>query len=218
MALLWNGYLYLLTVPEGLENVSRKARRIAHLQRPRWQFQFAKYLLAERLGPIDRELRDLQANRSFVVSYKPKTLQDYIEWSQSRIQNLLKMLHVAKEVIIQHFPAAINSSEDKPVEPRAVLDAVDTLTRFYTETIEFDRSLRAVMPNESVNATHEMMFTWSSPIRNAVHEVFRYLQQIIDTPKSSTVHFNLVFESPPRIDEFNDAITKLDPVRLGSEW
>ena len=39
-------WAYINTCPEGLESVSPAARRIAHLQRTKWEFRFAKSVLA----------------------------------------------------------------------------------------------------------------------------------------------------------------------------
>lgn len=222
LSLIWNVWLYLNRIPDGLENIARSTARIAHLRHPRWQFRFAQKLLAEMLGPMDRELRDLAAGNCYVISVKPESFEVYFHWLQTRVPNLESMLAIARKVIIHEFPKTLSSSEEKPVEPRDVLYSANTLARLYGETVAFERSLRAVMPSEATKNLHELMYNWSDPIRDAIHQVFVWLQKIIDCKPNEFVPFTITFGEPPHSNEFDQELQRLnnpeDLIRLRTEW
>jgi len=221
-SLVWNGYRYYHCVPDGFENVSRKAARIAHWQHLLWEFELANLLLAEKLGPYDRELRDMNTRRSFILSEKPESLQAYIRWIERRPSNLLNMLAVAKQILLKDFPEALFSIRGKPAQPLAILQAVETLARFYCSTVEFERSAHSVMPSESLQKLHELQLGWSEPIRDGVHQLFRFLQELseCDPKGDNQVSFNITFPDAPRQEEFFEELARLEPLipQLGEDW
>ncbi|MEX0678079.1 MAG: hypothetical protein WD063_13440 [Pirellulales bacterium] len=211
-SLVWNGYLYFDRVPEGFERVSTHARRIAHLQRPLWEFHLAKTLLAQKLGAFERELRDMEAGRFFVNAEKPESLQAYIRWAGTRTENLFNMLSVAKQLILNDFPAALQSTAENPAEPKRILGAVESLARFYGETVAFERSSRAVLPSEHLKELHQLQLGWSDSIRDGVRQLFRFLQQMCecDPDGENHIHFQIVFEEPNGVSQFSEELDRLE--------
>lgn len=104
---------YLKTCHEGLELLSPAARRIAHLQRPKWEFQFAKPVLAQLLSPIDRECRDLFSGKTFVPATPLRSFQEYFSIMGSRSENLMRMVEIAQRLILSDLPHAMISTETK---------------------------------------------------------------------------------------------------------
>jgi hypothetical protein len=218
----WNAYLYYQKVPQGLESVSKYAQRIAHWQRPLWEFRLAKALLAERIGPFNQELRDLNAGRVFVIAEKPESLQAYIRWAQSRFDNLFNMRTVAERLLLNDFPAALQSTADHPADPAKILMAVDTLARFYGDTVTFERSSRSVIPIEELSSLHKHQLGWSEPIRDAVHQMFRFLQQMCecDPNTDNRIKFAIVFDEPPGVTQYREELSRLESrlTELESNW
>lgn len=221
-SIVWNGYRYYHFIPEGFENVSRKAAHIAHWQRFKWEFHLAQVLLNEKLAPYDDELRDMYTGRSFIIADKPENLKSYIHWITTRPDNLLKMMAVAEQILITDFPEALFSTQSKPAQPLEILEAVEKLARFYESTLEFERSSRSVMPSESLQKLHELQFGWSEPIRNGVHQLFRLLQQIIECdPKSENMlDFTIKFPEPPKLQKYREELSRLTPLlpHLAENW
>jgi len=174
VALAWNAYEYVQRTPEGLENESTNARRIAHLRRPKWQFKLARSLMARRLGPLERELRDLEEGKVFVNAFRPESFEAYLRWAQSRFTNLGEMTSVAK-LVVTDFVTCLSSSPTHPVTPKDVVESVERLATFYRATVAFESNCRTILPIESLTALHQHLYGWSDPIREAVQQVFRYL-------------------------------------------
>lgn len=209
--LTWQVYRYINICPDGLEATSRRARRIAHLQRPKWEFAFAKILLAERVGPIDRECSDLLSGNVFVYATKPRDFMEYFRWLQSRTDNLLRMLEVAKFLLLQELPSAMRSTAEQHASPERLLAAVESIERFYRETVEFERSSHAIIPPEDWRKLHNLQVGWAEPIRDAVLQMFRFLQQMteLDPTKESNVQFTIEFKESPHVDEYCNELSRL---------
>jgi len=219
---VWNGCLYIRRVPEGFENVSASAQRIAHLQRPLWEFQLAKSLLAQKLAPFESELRDMEAGREFVMAEKPDSLQAYMHWAGTRPDNLFNMLDVAKQLLLNDFPASLQSTPGTPADPKQILSSVNTLGRFYGETVAFERTSRAVMPSEDLKELHKLQYGWSDEIRIGVRQLFQFLQLMCDCNPDGDNHikFEIAIEESDRVAEFCDMLSGLEdriPL-LASNW
>lgn len=208
----WEVSEYLQSCPDGLENTSPRAQRIAHLQRTKWEFELAKILLAQRLGPIDREYTDLLNNATFVSSERPEDLRAYLRWIGSRHDNLFKMLEVAQQLMLRKLPLALVSTKDKAACPKAILSAVESLVIFYRDTVEFERQSRTVLPPPPFRRLHELQFGWTQPIRDAVLQLFQLMQQICDVDADTNVQiaFTITFPEPPRVNEFCAELNSLE--------
>jgi len=221
-SVLWNGYLYFQRVPEGFDHVSTHAQRIAHLQRPLWEFHLAKALLSQKLAPFERELADMEAGRQFVVAENPESLQAYIRWADARNENLFTMLAVAEQLILNDFPAALQSTAQRPADPKKTLDAVETLARFYGETVAFERSSRAVVPSEDLNELHQLQLGWSESIRDGVRQLFQFLQQMCeyDPDGENRIKFEIVFDEPAKVSRYCEELDRLKEYipDLESNW
>ncbi len=222
LSVVWNGYLYWQQVPDGFEGVSRRTALLAHRRRPKWQFRLAKGLLAERLGPLVRELKEVQTGRAFVRLEKPPTLDAYKDWALIRIESLTRMISVAKQLLIQDFPRALQSTPTKAADPKEILATVDSLARFYRETVEFEREARGILTSQGLQALHQHQLGWSDPVREAVHDLFRFLQKICDcNPRERPrIEYTITFGSPPGVEEFGDEIARLGPrySQLARDW
>lgn len=204
-------YQYMNEIPEGLENINKSARRIAQLQRPKWEFKFAKSVLAEQLGPIDRECRDLINGNVFVRATRPKTLHDYMRQMIDQPTNMMHLLKIVNRVIITEFPKSLTSTDENPACPKNIVDTIETISRLYRETVELERFTQSVMPPEHFERVHSLQIGWSEPIRDGIHELFEILQQICDVDHrvDSSLQFAIEFDEPPNLHEFMEEMDRL---------
>ncbi len=198
---------YLKSVPEGLDSVSRRAQRIAHLQRPKWECRLAQQLLAERLGPLESQLRALLEGEEFVAAKYSVTGREYFAWLRSRGENVLRMLEVANQLVIRQFPTVFyESGGDLAVR---ILRRVEAIERFYEATIEFERDSYTHFPPEHFERAHKLQQGWSEPVRALVTSLFAFLQQVREADDGDRVEFDVVVGIPDGIEEFGAELDRV---------
>ncbi|MCP4678232.1 MAG: hypothetical protein GY854_22505, partial [Deltaproteobacteria bacterium] len=163
-------WAYINTCPDGLEDLSPAARRVAHLQRTKWEFRFAKSVLAQLISPIDREWQDIRNDNVYMVATPPRDCRSYFKWLSGRTENLFRMLRVAKKTMLFEIPKALTSTEEEHAGPKKILDSLQTITQLYRESVAFEKSSLAIIPPEEFEKVHELQAGWSEPIRDAVHQ------------------------------------------------
>ncbi len=223
VSMAWRIYHYVNACPEGLEVVSNTARRIAHLQRPRWEFRFAKSVLAQLLGPIDRECRDLLDGKVFVLGQHPRDFREYCSWLAGRHDNMLRMLEIAKQLMLVDFPHALASTEHKKASPKEILDVSFAIQRVYQEAVNYERSSLAILPPEECDMLHQLQVGWSQPIRDAILQLFDFLQRIcdVDYRKDSHLEYTIDFGECANVDKYCNELDRLEaklPEIMAGEW
>ena len=220
VARLW---AYVNTVPDGLEELLPHTRRIAHLQRPKWEFQFAKSVLAHLISPIDREWQDIRDGNVYVVASRPRDFRSYYEWLAGRPENCFRMLRVAKKTMLFEFPHALTSTEETPADPKRILDRIQTIVDLYRESVVFEKASLAIIPPDEMVIVHELQIGWAEPIRDGVHQLFEFLQNVcdVDPNTDSNLSFAITFDSPPNVDDYCaelDRVERLLPQIMENEW
>jgi|GEM_PF-1590733 len=207
----WTLYQYISSVPDGFESESQEARRIATIQRPKWEFQLALTLLQEKTSRIDQELEEIASGHAHVRRKPIDDINQYITWLKVRPGNLVSMVQVANRLLIEDLPAALRSSKDKPASPKAILLAVERIRRHYLETLEFEKESRATVPPEQLERVHDTQFGWSEPIRDGIRQMFAFLEQVceLDDSKDQSIQFEITFKEPPNIEEHCRAMDAL---------
>lgn len=220
VARLW---AYLNTVPDGLEKLLPHTSRIAHLQRPKWEFRFAKSVLAHLISPIDREWQDLRDNNVYVVASRPLDLRSYFQWLAGRPENCFRMLRVAKKTMLFELPKALTSTAESPADPKHILDRIQAIVDLYRESVVFEKASLAIIPPNEMATLHELQIGWAEPIRDSVHQLFEYLQVVCDADPStnSNLEFTITFKVPPNQNEYFaelDRVGPLLPQIMENEW
>ena len=220
VARLW---AYVNTVPDGLEELLPHSSRIAHLQRTKWEFRFAKSVLAHLISPIDREWQDIRNNNIYVVASRPRDFLSYFRWLAGRPENCFRMLRVAKKTMLFEFPQALTSTEETPADPKRILDRIQTIVDLYRESVAFEKTSLAIIPPDEMVTVHELQIGWAEPIRDAVHQLFEFLQDVsdVDPNTDSNLKFTITFEEPTNIDDYCaelDRVKVLLPQIMENEW
>jgi hypothetical protein len=200
----WTIRAYLNDSPPGFELESPKARRIAHLQRSRWEFALARELLATSLDDLDDELEGLSAGRVFVPTERRLDFPEYIHWVSLAPDNLFRMIDVAQQLLVVDFAAALGHS-DFDERPAAIRAVIRRIRRLYAETVSFERSMRAVTPPEGTERLHELQMGWSEPIRGGVRQLFDFvdaMNAVDKKEKDAKVEFTVVIDAPLNMAPF----------------
>ena len=214
---------YLKTCPDRLEMLSPAARRIAHLQRPMWEFRFTKSVLAQLLSPIERECRDLFAGKTFVPATPLRSFQEYFSIMGSRPENLTRMVEIAQQLILNDLPHAMISTEKKAADPLKILDSAIAIQRLFEAAVNYERAVYCVKPPNACKKLHELQIGQTEPIRKAILQLFQHLQAICDLPRDAKTNLSLIttFGSIPNSDEFLREFARvaaLGPEALQDEW
>jgi len=209
---------YLSVCPEGLENESHTARRIALLRRPQWEFRLARCLLDEKLTALDDELAGLLAGRTLVPIERHIRVNDYGEWAMARIGTLKRTMHVATQLLIHDFPEAVRSTPDHVADPRAIVAVVDDLEQLYAQAVDFERSHHAVEPDDVMRTAHSLLRGWTEPIRDGIHQLEGFLDKLmaVDPHQDSRVQYEIVFKAPPNVKEFSMELDRVLEVWMES--
>ncbi|MCA9107776.1 MAG: hypothetical protein KDA83_20355 [Planctomycetales bacterium] len=217
---LWT---YVNTIPDGLDELLPHASRIAHLQRPKWEFRFAKAVLAHLISPIDREWQDIRNDNVYVVASRPRDFRSYFQWLAGRPDNCSRMLTVAKKTMLFELPQALTSTEQKPADPKQILNRIQTIVDLYRESVAFEKTSLAIIPPDEMLIVHKLQIGWAEPIRDAVHQLFKFLQDVCDVdPKTeSNIAFTITFDGPPNIDDYCAELARVKrllPQIMEKEW
>jgi hypothetical protein len=204
-------YYYINEAPAGLGQVNKRARRLAHLRPLKWEYRMAQSLLAERISPLNQELQQMTSGSLFIEGRRCPNLASYLEWLETRANNLQRLVAVFTEVMIEQLPRAVCSTSKMEAEPLRILNAVDAVARVYEDTINLERDARAVIPPEGWERLHEIQLRWTDPFRKAIVEQFDNLQRIIDVDPEDDAHISLVVElgELPHSEEFGIEMDRL---------
>lgn len=205
-------YRYVGAIPIGLENESRLAQKIAHIQRSKWEFRLAQVLLKEKLSLIDKDLDDLLNNRIHISAEQISDKQTYCNWLITRFANLERMLEVSVRLCITDLTKALEADEINPPAPGEIVAVTDKIRALYADTVAFEREGHAVIPPDGLEKLHELQLGWSVVIRDGVHQMFDFFDKVVavDPKQQSAVNFTVNFESPSNIEEFCAEMDRLE--------
>jgi hypothetical protein len=210
-------FVYIHDCPEGLENESSRARRIAQIQRPKWEYALARQLLRDKLTRLDTELADILSGRVYVPIETRMSLEDYVQWLELRSPNALRMVGVVKQVAITDFAEAVVSREEQAARPAGILNAIDRIRDVYAETVAFERAGRSVDPPPGFETVHALQFGWTEPIRNGIQQLFGFLDHVLhlDPTDKSVVQYTITFDEPANVASFCQELNRLEQEMFG---
>ena len=209
-AAAWTTREYLNICPPGFELESKRTQRIAHVQRTKWEHALARQLLGEVLLDLDDELAALSEGRVFVPIEKRPHLAEYMRWVNLGPTNMLRMIDVAKKLLVLDLPSVLGSPDD-PAKPQKIRKVVYRIRDLYKETVAFECSRRSVAPPEGAERRHELQFGWTDPVRDGVRQMFEFFDRILslDSLTDQTVSFTVTMDEPDNIQEFCDELSRV---------
>lgn len=206
-------HIYRNSVPDGLENESSKVHKIAFSKKHYWEYALAYELLKSRVLDIDQKLDDVISNRVHINVTRTMSAEQYSDWLQTRPENLLRIVDVSKQLLIFDLIEAVHADEENEVDYRNLIRVVELIRNAYKSAYEFEIEGREIKIPEGLDVVHEIQAGWASVIRDGFHQMLEVLQSVATRRKGdfSPLDETIVFEKPPRIDEFCE---ELDRVRL----
>jgi hypothetical protein len=204
-------YIYLNSVPNGLANESSKIHKIAFSKKPYWEYAIAYELVKSRIHDIDQKLDDVISNRVHIKVTRTMYVEQYADWLQTRPENLLRIVDVSKQLLIFDLIEAIHANKENEVDYRNLIRVVELIKDAYKSAYEFEVEGREIKFPEGLGVVHEIQAGWASVIRDGFYQMLEILQSVATRRKGdfSPLDKTIVFEEPPRIDEFCEELDRI---------
>ncbi|MDF3195579.1 hypothetical protein [Pseudomonas sp. 1928-m] len=203
--------MYIDSPPKGLENEPLKIQKIAFSKKQYWEYALAYELIKSRIHEIDQELEDVIKNRVHIKIKRVMSTEQYSEWLQTRPENLLRIVAVAKQLLIFDLIEAIHANESNEVDYHNLIRTIELIKDAYKSAYEFEVEGREIKIPEELEAVHEIQAGWASVVRDGFHQMLEILQSVATRKKGdfSPLDKTIVFKEPPRIDEFCEELEKI---------
>lgn len=202
---------YRNMVPSGLENESTKIHEIARSKWHFWEYALAYELIKRRIEKIDQDLDDVINNRVHIKVKRSLDVESYIDWIQTRPENLLRIVASAKQLLIFDLVKAIHAEDEEDIDYKNLIRIVDLIKGLYRNAYEFEVEGREIKIPEGFELVHKIQFEWISVIRDGFYQMLDILNSVATRDKDdfSPVNATITFEEPPRIDEFCKELDRL---------
>lgn len=203
---------YKNRVPIGLEKESSTAHKIAINKKHFWEYALAKQLIENRIKHIDDELDDITRNRTHVKITRKLDIEEYIQWMQTRPQNLLGFIKTAQQLLIFDLIHAIHTDEDNEADLKNLVKVANLVEDLYRSIYDYEIEGREIIVPEEFELAHEIQSTWGCVTRDSFHQMLKILNGVATRNKNdlSPIRETITFEKPPRLDEY---ISEVDKIR-----
>lgn len=207
-------HVYRNSVPEGLEHETLKVQKISFSKKQYWEYALAYELVKSRIKKIDRNLEDVIGNRIHIKVTKTMSAEQYIDWLQTRPENLLRIVAVAKQLLIFDLIEAIHANESNEVDYHNLIRVIELIKGAYKSAYDFEVEGREIKIPEGFEVVHEIQASWVSVIRDGFHQMLEVLQSVATRDKGdfSPLDKTIIFEEPERIDEFGEELDKISHI------
>ncbi|HCG8254122.1 TPA: hypothetical protein NJ905_004426 [Vibrio parahaemolyticus] len=210
-AILRCAFSYLTSVPKGLEDEPIAIQNIARSKKHFWEYAFVHERLKVNLTTIDSQLEDVLNDRVHINIVKELNADEYIKWVQIRPQNVLRIVQVAKQLLIVELVNGLSSSDDHEVDYQKFIRLTDLITDLYKDLYQYEVDARQIAVPDEFRAIHDMQSEWVVSIRDGFQQMMSVLHSISVRNKNdlSPVRGTIVFEEPPRLTEFSTELQRL---------
>lgn len=194
-------------VPDALVGESEAVKSIFRKQKCGWSAALAKRMLEERIQEADAAMERIDKGSEFIA---PRHMEydDYVDWLQTRPELMLRMVRSAALLCTQEVPIALGATKGEDDLP-ALKREVVALAATYESAKNVEIEWHGVVPPDDFLDLHQMVYGWTSPIRNGVRSFIEVLDTLAKVDRrelkkgtASVPSFNIVFEKPDNIDEF----------------
>ena len=203
--------LYRKTVPEGLEQETSNVHKIAFSKKHYWEYALAYQLVKSRIQEIDQNLEDVVSNRIHIKVTKTMSVKQYSYWLETRPENLLRIVTVAKQLLIFDLIEAIHADESNEVDYHKLIRVTELIKDAYKSAYDFEVEGREIKIPKGFKVIHEIQAGWVSVVRDGYHQMLKVLQSVAIRDKGdfSSLKMTIVFDEPPRVEEFIKELDKI---------
>ncbi|MDA0155548.1 MULTISPECIES: hypothetical protein [Vibrio] len=202
---------YCHRIPIGLEKESKEVQRIVRQRKKYWEYALFHQIVKDHTSSIDQQLTDILSNRVHVKVSNNLDESEYIKWLQLRPQNMTKLVEVAKQLLIRELGQNLSSSEDDEDYYMNIVRFSYLVSGFYRDLYDYEIESRKIAAPTDFKVLHEIQSGWVLSIRDGFHQMMEIVFSIVtrDDRDSSPVEGTIVFQEPPRIDEFDFELERL---------
>lgn len=213
---LYKAYFsYSSYVPDALASESTNAQIIYRQQRFGWQWALAKEMLENRIQGSSSELKRIRRGAEFV---EPRRLthSEYFAWVRIRPEAISRLLTAVTIQCTGDLPAAIGSTKHEADLLKLKLE-IEALANFYRTATRFELDCHAIVAPEEFEQLHEMSHGWTDTIREGINQFMGIVSKLAELDKRQVKEgidppeFEIKFDSPENIEEFNVRLHRVDP-------
>ena len=213
---LYKAYFrYTSYVPDTLVSESTAAQLIYRQQRFGWQWALAKEILENRIQSSNSELKRIRSGAEFV---EPRRLahSEYYAWVRNRPEAIVRLLTAVTIQCTGDLPAAIGSTKHEADLMKLKLE-IEALANLYRTATRFELDCHAIVAPEAFEELHEMSHGWTDTIREGVNQFMEIVSKLAELDKRKIKEgmvlpeFEIKFDSPENIEEFNVRLRRIDP-------
>lgn len=207
-------YDYMNIIPAGLENESKNTHKIVRSKRHYWEYALAYELMKSRIEKIDEDIDNIQNNRVHIKVTHSMGMEDYIQWLNTRPENLLRIVATAEQLMIFDLVKAMSYQDGEELDLSKLVKVVGLIKSSYENALDFEIEGRKIIIPEGFELIHSIQFEWISVIRDSFYQMLTVLKSVSDRAKEdrSPVEATIVFEEPPRVDEFCEELERLQSI------
>lgn len=213
-SVIYTVHHYINLSPKGFEDESEEIRKIAHLQRPKWEYKLAKKLMENRLSKIDNELKDLIDGKKYIGIAKRPDIYEYWEWINVRIENLKRMLDPMLQLLIAELPDSLRGNKDKPADTLKILQTIEKIETLYKQTYEFELEGHRIDPPAKFRTVHKYQSGWTHVFRDAINQMFSFVDSVIEhdfkKEENAFVDFEIKVGAPKNLDKFSKELDRIE--------
>lgn len=139
------------------------------------------------------------------------SIEQYSDWLQTRPENLLRIVSAAKQLLIFDLIESMHTDESNEIDYHNLIRIIELIKNIYKSAYEFEVEGREMKIPKEFETVHEIQAGWASVIRDGFHQMLEILQSVATRDKGdlSPVDKTIVFEEPPRIEEFCEELEKI---------
>lgn len=215
-ALLWVAYganKYFSDPPTGFESFPNYVQSTVRFMLPYWEARLAAQLLEREIDSHLKRLDELSTGILYVRKTKKPSIQEYVNWVQLRIPNLMSMIEVAQHLLIVELPNSLRRIDgQQTADPVKIRDVVSTIGRFYIEVVNFELDHATVVPPERLETLHSTLEMWTGPMYEFASDMLVLLEDIGKGEHSAgSAQFTIEILTPDALEAFEQEMRKLEP-------
>ena len=206
---------YTAYVPDPLKNESKVTKAIYRKQKCGWQFAMGRQMLSERIARTEASLERIRRSAEYV---EPKLveLSDYLDWLKTRPTAFLRLSRSICILCTEDIPNVLANPKSEESLSLIVIE-IDALAGLYERLKEQELSCYEIVPPQSLEQLHELTHGWSETIRAGVNQFLGILSKLASINRRELIagtvslpSFSIVFESPPAVEKFTEALNNVD--------
>lgn len=203
---------YINIVPIGLENESKIIRRIGHIKKLYWEYDLAYTLLAQNIKLTDQKFDEILNNQVFIKTKKSLSIVEYTQWLQNRPSNLIKMINVAKNLMINELFSCLISKKGEEVDINRLVQIIKLIQKLYEDAYNFEVEGKEYVVPEIFQQIHNIQSGWTEVIRDTIQQLLAILKEISTRKKDNEepIIAEITFGELKRLKEFQSELAKIE--------